>query len=147
MALNRDRIGHRYAPYTYEVSREKVREYADATGLDDPIYRADPRDVAAAEVVAPPTFAACFTVGDSGGAIHGDPELGAHRNLVHGAQEYIHHRPVRVGDVLECTPWIVDIAERGRMELLTLQVDVVDAEDRTAVLTSRGTIIFFSEDR
>ena len=97
--------------------------------------------------MAPPTFAACFTVGDSGGTIHTDPELGAHRNLVHGAQEYVHHRPIRVGDVLECTPWIVDIADRGRMELLTLQIDVVDAGDGSPVLTSRGTIIFFAEER
>lgn len=145
--MNPDRIGHRYAPYTYEVSREKVREYAAATGVADPVYAADARDVPAGEIVAPPTFAACFTVGDSGGAIHGDPELGAHRNLVHGSQEYAFSRPIRVGDVLECTPWIVDINDRGRMELLTLQIDVVDATDGSPVLTSRGTIIFFSEAR
>lgn len=143
--MNPDRVGHRYAPYTYEVSREKVREYAVATGVDDPVYTADPRDVPADQIVAPPTFAACFTVGDAGGPIHDDPELGAHRNLVHGAQEYVLHRPIRVGDVLECTPWIVDINDRGRMELLTLQIDVADASDGSPVLTSRGTIIFFSE--
>jgi acyl dehydratase len=123
------------------VSREKVREYAQATGHSDPSYAAQE-----GEVVAPPTFAACFTVVRGGGSMFADPELGAHPALVHGSQEYELHRPVRVGDVLECTPWIADIADRGRMELLTLQIDCVDAETGEQVVTSRGTIVFFKQE-
>lgn len=120
-----------------------MREYAFATGVTDPRCTADARDVPAADVVVPPTFPACFTVA-RGGTIHDDPELGAHWNLVHGAQEYTYHRPIRVGDVLTCTPWIADIKERGRLELLTLRIDCVDA-DGGPVLDSSGTIIFFNE--
>lgn len=137
MALNTDRVGHRYPSYRYEVCREKIREYAEATGVDDPAYRDDTADVA-----APPTFAACFTVVRGGQAMFADPELGAHRTLVHGAQEYEWHRPLRPGDVLECTPWIAEITARGRNEFLTLQIDCVDVATGSPAVTSRGTIVF-----
>lgn len=136
MALNVDRIGHRYPPYRYEVAREKVREYAAVTGAD-PV----PQD---GDVVAPPTFAACFTV-TQGSIWTSDPELGAHPALVHGAQEYEFHRPLRVGDVLLCTPWIVDVKARGRTDILTAQVDCVDELTGQPMVTSRSQIVFFSE--
>jgi acyl dehydratase len=120
------------------VSREKVREYAAATGVRGPALDDD-----AGPTVAPPTFAACFTVG-RGGAMFSDPELGAHFNLVHGSQEYTFHRPIRVGDILECTPKIADIKAKGAMEFLTLEIECVDAVTRDPVVTSRGTIIFFA---
>jgi acyl-CoA thioesterase FadM len=119
------------------VSREKVREYAAATGVRGPAVDDD-----RGPVVAPPTFAACFTVGRVG-AMFADPELGAHFNLVHGSQEYTYHRPIRVGDALECTPRIADIKAKGAMEFLTLEIECVDAQTQEPVVTSRGTIIFF----
>lgn len=137
IALNAARIGHRYAPYRYEVSREKIREYARAVGFTDPQYEAD-----RGEVIAPPTFPACFTVIHGGARLFEDPELGAHLALVHGGQEYELHRPLRAGDVLECTPWIADITTRRSNELLTLQVDCVDEVSGDPAVTSRGVIVF-----
>lgn len=136
MPLNPERVGHRYPSYRYEVSREKVREYAEVTGAG-----MVPEE---GEVVAPPTFAACFTV-TRGAGWAGDTELGAHPALVHGAQEYEFFRPLRVGDTLVCTPWIADIVSRERTEFLTAQVDCVDAETGEDVVTGRCTIIFFSD--
>jgi acyl-CoA thioesterase FadM len=140
IALNLDRIGHRYPSYRYEVSREKIREYALATGHDDPRYTADE-----GPVVAPPAFAACFTIGRSD-AMFADTNLGAHWNLVHGAQEYTYHRPVHVGDVLTCTPVIADISDRGRMELLVLEIECVEAASGDPVVTSKGTLICFKPE-
>ena len=99
-------------------------------------------DAETGDVVAPPTFAACFTVGRATDMFF-DPELGAHFNLVHGSQEYTYHRPMRVGDALVCTPTIADIKAKGNMEFLTLEIACVDAETSDPVVTSRGTIIFF----
>lgn len=140
--MNTDRIGHVYPSYTYEVSREKMREYAEATRIDDPVYRADPAEVPLEEIVAPPTFAACFSVGRTRDLI-ADPELGAHWNLVHGSQGFTYYRPLRGGDVLRCTPQIVDIAAKGPMELLTNQIECVDAASGEPVLTARSVIVFF----
>jgi acyl-CoA thioesterase FadM len=136
VALNTDRIGHRYPSYRYEVSREKVREYALATGAGDPRYLADD-----GEVVAPPTFAACFVL-TRGESWASDPELGAHTSLLHASQEFDFHRPVRVGDVLECTPSIANIRSAGSNEFLTAEVDCVDAASGEPVVTSRATLVF-----
>jgi hypothetical protein len=142
IALNTDRIGHQYPTYHYEVSREKIREYAAATGVWDDLYVADPSTVPAEDIVAPPTFAACFTVGR--GEMFADPELGAHWNLVHGSQSYAYNRPIRAGDLLACTPSIVDIVDRGKMELLTFAIDCRDARTGDPVVTSTSVIIFFN---
>jgi hypothetical protein len=124
------------------VSREKVREYAVATGVEDPAYTADSAEIPSNELIAPPTFAACFTVGRTD--LFDDPELGAHTNLVHGSQSYELHQPIRVGRTLVCSPQVTDIVDRGRMELLTLQIDCADEATGEPVVTSRGMIIFFN---
>lgn len=137
MALNHDRIGHRYPSYRYEVSREKIREYALATGVRDEAYRRDDGDL-----VAPPTFAACFTVTHGLERMLEDSDLGAHSRLVHGKQEYDFHHPLELGDVLECTPWLTDITTRRGNDFVTLQTDCVDARSGEAVVTSRTTLVF-----
>lgn len=136
MALNRDRVGTTYPSYTYEVSREKIREYATALGETDPRYFSDGDDC-----VAPPTFAACFTITKGGAPAFADPELGAHPGVVHGSQRYTFgDRPLRPGDVLTCTPRIADISVRGANEFLVIEVVCVDADGHHMV-TSQATIV------
>lgn len=137
MALNRDKVGTEYAPYTYEVSREKIREYATALGESDPRYHSDGDDC-----VAPPTFAACFTVVKGGAAAFSDPDLGVHPVLVHGSQRYVFgERPVRPGDVLTCTPKIADIQVRGRNETMTIAVEC-RFDDGELAVRSEAVIVF-----
>ena len=143
MALNHDRVGHRYSSYAYEVSREKVREYATATGVGEPAYRADPVDVPSHELIAPPAFAACFTVGRLD-VLLDDPELGAHPGLVHTQQSFTYHQPIRVGSTLRCTPQITDIAARSRMEALTVSTECVDDATGEPVVTGVSTLVFSS---
>lgn len=137
MALNRERIGVSYPPYRYEVSREKIREYASALGESDPRYYSDGDDC-----IAPPTFAACATVIKGGASLFADPDLGAHVVLVHGEQGFeFGDRPLQPGDVLTCTPRIADIVYKGRNELLTLELDCRHADGSLAV-RGTGTIVF-----
>ncbi|WP_052664416.1 FAS1-like dehydratase domain-containing protein [Nitriliruptor alkaliphilus] len=137
MALNRDKVGTQYPPYTYEVSREKIREYAQALGERDPRYFSDGDDC-----VAPPTFAASYTVVKGGAAAFSDPDLGVHPALVHGSQRYVYgDRPVAPGDRLTCTPRIADIQSRGRNEMLTVEVDC-RFEDGALAVRSEAVIIF-----
>lgn len=138
MALNRDKVGTEYPSYTYEVSREKIREYAAALGESDPRYYSEGDDC-----VAPPTFAACFTVIKGGQAIFADPDLGVHPALVHGSQTYeFGARPVRPGDVLDCTPRIGSIAARGRNEFMTVEVDCRFQDTGEQAVLSKATIVF-----
>jgi hypothetical protein len=136
VALNREKVGTTYPSYTYEVSREKIREYATALGETDPRYFSDGDDC-----VAPPTFAACFTITKGGAAAFSDPDLGTHPALVHGSQRYTFAgRALRPGDVLTCTPRIADISARGANEFLVIEVVCEDA-DGHHLLTSQATIV------
>lgn len=138
MALNLDRSGHTYPSYDYEVSRVKIHEYARALGETDPRYTSHSEDC-----VAPPTFAANFTVMQAAEAMMGDGDLGAHWKLVHGGQAYEYgHRPVRPGDVLTCTPRIADIRRRGANEMLTIEVDCRFADTDELAVASTGVIVF-----
>lgn len=138
MALNPDKVGTTYPAYRYEVSREKIREYATALGETDPRYYSDGDDC-----IAPPTFAACFTVIKGGAAAFADPELGTHPTLVHGSQRYeFGARPLRPGDVLSCTPRIADISTRGSNELMVLEVDCRHAATDELAVRSQATIVF-----
>jgi hypothetical protein len=138
MALNQAKVGTVYASYTYEVSREKIREYASALGESDPRYYSEGDDC-----IAPPTFAAAFTVIKGGAAAFSDPDLGAHPVLVHGSQRFAFGtRPVRPGDVLTCTPRIASITARGRNEFLVVEVDCRFADSGESAVLAESTIVF-----
>jgi hypothetical protein len=138
MALNQSRVGAVYPSYRYEVAREKIREYAVALGETDPRYLSDGDDC-----VAPPTFAAAFTLAKGLIALLGDAELGAHPALVHGSQAFRYgSRPLRPGDVLECSPRIENIAVRGRNEFLTTIVDCRFVDSGELAVEAEVVIVF-----
>lgn len=131
MALNRDFIGRSYPPgEPYEVSRVKIREFADAIGDPNPAYR-DPeaaRKLGHPDVIAPPTFAIAITMAASGAAVV-DPDLGLdYSRVVHGEQRFAYTRPIHAGDVLVATATVEDIRTAGRNELMTTKVDLATPE-------------------
>lgn len=138
MALNPAKVGAVYPSYTYEVSREKIREYATSVGESDARYFSDGDDC-----VAPPTFAASFTIIKGGMASFADPDLGAHPALVHGSQSFTWgERPLRPGDMLRCTPRIEAIVPRGRNEFLTTVVDCVFVDTGELAVSADIVIVF-----
>ena len=138
MALNQSKVGSTYPVYRYEVAREKIREYARALGETDPRYLSDGDDC-----VAPPTFAAAFTLSQGLLLLLSDSELGAHLGLVHGSQTFRYGvRPVRPGDVLDCTPRIESITVRGRNEFLTVVVECRFAGSDELAVEAETVIVF-----
>jgi acyl dehydratase len=117
MALKTDAIGKTYAPTTYAVGREKVKEYAYAVGESNPIH-IDPdaaRAVGFADVVAPPMFAVVFS-GQAMSAPLFDPEVGLDfAQMVHGGQEFRWGPLVVAGDEITTRASVKDISERGGM--------------------------------
>lgn len=106
-------IGKSYPPFTYEVGLEKVREYANAVGESESVYR--DRDAARAagfrDVVAPPMFAVVYCAGAMGPAIF-DPELAIDfSRLLHGGQEFAWSEPVCAGDAVTTTVSLKDVHE------------------------------------
>jgi acyl dehydratase len=141
MPLNRDFIGRTFPPTEpYEVSRVKIREFADAIGDGNPIYR--DREAAKAaghpDVIAPPTFPIVISLG---GPALADPELGLnYAMVVHGEQRFVYQRPVRTGDVLVCTATITEIKAIGNNEKVELQTEITTAEGEL-VCTAYNTIV------
>src|SRR5256885_11103414 len=127
MPLNREFIGREYASdQTYEVSREMIRKFADAIGDQNLAYR----DIEAAkalghpDVIAPPTFLTVLGFRLGVGPI-GDSELGLNYAFVlHGEQKYVHHRPVRAGDVLTQPRLIEDSRDSRTNSVMTIKHEI-----------------------
>jgi len=114
VALKTEAIGKEYPPVTYEVGREKIREYANAIGADNPVHH--DRDAAKAagfrNVVAPPMFCVVYSAPALGPAVL-DPEVGINLvAMVHGGQEFVWGEPVCSGDEITTAAKVVDISER-----------------------------------
>ena len=147
MALDQSFVGRKYPPTEpYEVSREKIREFADAIGDPHPAYR-DPeaaRALGHPDVIAPPTFGIVLSMRASAQVI-GDPELGLdYSKVVHGEQRFVAARPVRAGDRLTATVTVESIRVAAGNDLITTRGDVatVDGEPvftAYATLVARGT--------
>lgn len=142
MALDRALVGKEYPGLTYEVGREKIREFAQAVGETNPIYH-DPEAAKAAghpEQVAPLTFPTVLHL-RSGPQVVMDPELGLDYSLVvHGTQEFEYRRPIVAGDVLTATPRIADITSKGSHEFLTIE-NTMTAPGGEVVCIARATLI------
>src|SRR5437773_12073890 len=133
MPLNRDLIGKEYGEVEFDVVRDRIVQFADAVGDDDPRYRSD-------EPIAPPTFPTVMQIA-TGGQIVLDPELGLdYTRVVHGEQEYVIERPLRAGDTLTARPRIADIYAKGPNEFLVTETIIKDA-DGDVVVTGRSTLI------
>jgi acyl dehydratase len=143
MPVDESFVGRVYPPTaSYRVSREKIREFADAINDPNPAYR-DPAAAHAlghADVVAPPTFAIVLTL-KAGGEVVRDPELGLdYSRVVHGEQRFVHHRPVVAGDELSVVVTVEQIRVAAGNDIVTTRGDVQAADGET-VLTAYSTIV------
>ncbi|MEV5298710.1 MULTISPECIES: MaoC family dehydratase N-terminal domain-containing protein [Amycolatopsis methanolica group] len=147
MPLDPSFVGRTYPPdSTYEVGREKIREFAAAIGDANPLYT-DPEAARAAgypDVIAPPTFLTVINL-DAINAIAEDPELGLdYSRMVHGDQAFSYTRPVHAGDRLRITTTVEDIMARAGNDFLTVRGEVVDA-DGQLVCTTRAQLVVRGE--
>jgi acyl dehydratase len=143
VAINTGYIGRTFEPSEpYEVSRVKIAEFADAIGEPSALCR--DRDAAQAagypDVIAPPTFAIVVSAKGSARVTH-NPDLGInYAMVVHGEQNFTHHRPLHAGDVVTSQSTIEDIRPIGSMTTMTTVTEIrtVDGEH---VCTARSTLV------
>jgi acyl dehydratase len=105
----------------YAVGREKIREYALATGETDPRHLdvEAARAAGYADLVAPPMFAAVYSLPAVGPAIL-DPEVGIDfARMVHGAQEFTWHAPVVAGDEITTEAEFTGSQKKGELNVFT----------------------------
>ena len=114
MPVNTDAVGKKWPVTTYEVGLEKVREFANAVGAENPVHH--DREAAKAagyrDVVAPPMFCVVYSAPAMGPAIL-DPDVGINLALMlHGSQEFAWGEPVCAGDVIESAATCREIYEK-----------------------------------
>jgi acyl dehydratase len=126
-------IGKTYPPETYAVGREKIREFARATGETEPLHL----DLAAAraaghpDLVAPPMFAVVYQWPAVLPAI-ADPELAIDfAHLLHGAQAFTWGPLVRAGDEITTTASVVSISQRAGLWFYVLGAESVNGSGET----------------
>ena len=118
--------GMTFPPYQFHVERGKIREFADAVGDPNPVYR-DPAYAARlgfAGVLAPPTLLRTFlyepkTASDA-------LKVADWSYIVHGEQEFEYFAPVVAGDVLTARERIVSITEKASRRAGKLQIAVIE---------------------
>jgi len=138
MPVNKDAIGKKWEPVTYQASRAKIAEYARVIGIENPIHF----DVDAAkaagyrDVVAPPMFCVVYSAPAMGPAVL-DPEVGMNlATMVHGGQEFEWGEPVCSGDEITTTASCSDIYEKDGKGFYVFLSESVNQDGEATV---RGT--------
>ena len=116
-------VGKSYPETTYAVGREKIREYAYATGETNPLHldAGAARAAGYRDVVAPPMFAVVYAAPAVAPAIF-DPEVGIDfARMVHGGQEFKWGPLVIAGDEISTTVSVKEISKRESMSFYVFE--------------------------
>ncbi len=129
MALDPSNVGREFASAEpYLVGREKVREFATATGETSPLCHdvLAARAAGYADVVAPTTFPIVVTLNAMGEAVT-DPSVGVDwSRVVHGDQRFSYTRPIVAGDELTVRTVIESVRSLAGNDMITLRGDLLD---------------------
>lgn len=140
MALDPSNVGREFAaPEPYVVAREKIREFATATGERSPLCHdvSAARAAGHADVVAPTTFPIIITLNAMGDSVT-DPSVGVDwSRVVHSDQRFSYTRPIVAGDELAVRTVIESIKHLAGNDVIGLRGDLVDASG--AVVASTWT--------
>ena len=135
-------VGKSYPPTTYAVGREKIREYAYATGESNPLHL----DLEAAraagyrDLVAPPMFAVVYAAPAVAPGLF-DPEVGIDfARMVHGGQEFRWGPLVIAGDEITTTVTLKDVTARESMSFFVFE-SVSENQDGDTVCVGTWTNI------
>ena len=145
MAIESSLAGRVYPPQAYDVSREKIREFADAIGDPSPVYR-DPQVAAESgflDVIAPPTFAMLPV-------LRGFDQLVAdvgvtYAQVIHVNQGFVHRRAIRAGDQLLTTTTLDSVRSVAGNDLVGIRCEIA-AESGEPVCTATATLLVRPSD-
>ncbi len=113
-------------PYEFQVERGKIREFVDAIGDRNPIYRdgAHAEKLGFAGIIAPPTLLRTFLYEPK--AASEALKVKDWSYIVHGEQEFEYFAPVLAGDVLTAQDQIVSITEKESRRAGKLQIAMIE---------------------
>lgn len=129
--------------YVFDVEKRHIRQFAEAIGDPNPIYRDEEYAKATSYggIIAPLTYP--IAIGQDSGE---ELDLGLdQKRMLHGEQEFIYYRPIRPGDRLHCQMKVTDVYERegqrGPMQFVVLDTEMKDDSGELVVI-SRTNIIY-----
>ncbi len=129
MALSPSIVGRHFRyPGSYQVEREKVREYARAVQNDDPAYHSD--EAAAAlgykGVVSPLTFISVFGY-TAQRAFFDDAQIGiTDKQIVQVDQVLKFRKPVTAGDTLYADVYLDELRQAHGTDIVVTKVVITD---------------------
>ncbi|MGD0275075.1 MAG: MaoC family dehydratase N-terminal domain-containing protein [Syntrophales bacterium] len=148
--------GMEFAPYTYEVEKGKIAEFAMAISQKESKAQVNPvyADAEAAkkagykDVIAPPTFQTCFALWGGGGLMPILQTLGINlARLLHGEEEYEYFGQIYPGDVITGKTRVADMYQKEKkdkpgkfMEFTVLETEMRNQRGEV-VLKSRSTLV------
>ena len=143
--LDKDKIGHEFAPFTTDIEAGQLRFFAKAIGETNPVYL----DEAAAQaagyktILAPSTF--MFSVDLSGPELL--PVVGLLKldigKVLHGTQDFEYFGQIYAGDRISQTSKVVDIFDKkdGALEFVVIESNYTN-QDGELVGKAQQTLVY-----
>ncbi|GGL94224.1 FAS1-like dehydratase domain-containing protein [Glutamicibacter protophormiae] len=148
MGINPDLVGRIYpAGESYQVGREKIREFAAATKATSPAHYdvESARKLGFSDVVAPPTFA-IIVAQRADAQLIADPASGIDfSRVVHADQRFTHHRPIVAGDELLAELYVDQIREMGAGAMITTRAEITTVGGEK-IATTVSSLLVRAED-
>lgn len=146
--FDESKIGQSFAPFTYEVQRNKIHELTSAIGDTNPIYhsREAAQEAGFSDVPISPTTPTMFSFWGNRQRGSSLAEVGIDvRRILHGEEEYEYIAPIYPHDVLTGTTTLVEGKTRQgsgghTMDILTMETRYVNQHNQH-VLSTRTTVI------
>ena len=130
MAIKTEAMGKEWPATTYQVGREKIREYAAVLGIENPVHfdREAARAAGFRDVVAPPMFAVVYSSPAVGPAMF-DPDVGMNfAAMVHGGQEFEWSEPACSGDEITTVAKCLEIFEKDGKGFYVFETNSVNQD-------------------
>jgi len=117
MSIDTKLIGKTWPAFSYDVCKEKIREYAKAIKNPDPHYMDEEfaRKSKYGCIIAPPTFCVVY------GSQMIEPIFNIPM-LVHGEQEFEFYEVVKAGDTVTSTAKVVNIVNKEKLDIIAIEL-------------------------
>jgi acyl dehydratase len=153
---DKSKLGMEFSPYTFEVEKGKIAEFAMAIYQKEnkdqisPLYtdREAAKKAGYKDIIAPPTFQTSFPLWASGGLMPIIQALNINLiRLLHGEEEYDYLGAIHPGDIMTGKSKVVDMYDKEKKDKpgKFMEFTVIETEIRNQrgelVIKSRSTLV------
>lgn len=130
MVIDQKFTSKEFPTISYEVGKEKVKEFVKAIKGDEQLF----------EKLCPPTFPVVYS-SDLLAHVLYDPEMNLNLDkLVHGEQEFVYHKPAQAGDTITSSGKITKIFNKGPHDFISYIIESTN-QDGEKVCDSHWTLV------